>query len=186
MCLCAQSKIEKQTAEILAEFEAMKPNFATQPDSTVRFSRVIQCPGMTAASVFVAAQEAFARIYTDSRAVIKTSDKDAGVIFGKGVFYNEERGVFLTKRYTCQHQVKMEARDGRCRVTIDLYDFRVEFNSPDNFVELRLMGIYPFWEACPPKRRKTGFDFFKVQYGNAMRALDNFEAEMTKERDDNW
>ena len=61
MCLYAQSKVERQTAEILAEFEAMKPNFATQPDSAVRFSRVIQCPGMTAASVFAAAQEAFAR-----------------------------------------------------------------------------------------------------------------------------
>ena len=181
-----QSKVEKKTAEIAAEFETMRQNFTVEPDSIVKFSRVIQCPGMSPAEIFVAAQEAFARIYTESRAVIKTADKDAGLIFGKGVFENEVHSTFVTRHYTCDHRVKMEARDGRCRVTLELYDFRVEFNDPANFMEAPLVGLYPFWADCPPKKRGDSFDFFKLQYDNAMQTLASFEAEITKARDDDW
>lgn len=95
------------------------PEMVIEDDGSVTFSSVIIADGKSKDELFVTAMDFLVSQYNNAQKVIQYSDKDAGIIMGKGCDK-------LKDDLLANHTVKIECRDGRMRVryTFDNYSYK--------------------------------------------------------------
>lgn len=186
-------KSKKEERNVISEFEEMKKNF-TESNGEWVFSKVIPANKISKDEIYNKALEALSKIYKDSKDVIQNKDKDAGIIIGKGFTDSDIRTINWASicRNRCWHLIKIEAKEGRYRVTITVSslwnetgaDLRHSFNG----TEYQLTNFYPYWKDCKPKHRITSFDNLKFVYESSMAIIDNIENEINKNMipNDEW
>ena len=99
-------------------------------DGKVTFVKVFQADSTSAKDLYTKAEEWFSDTYNSANDVLQVRDKEAGRLIGKG-FYNYVITDMVKFEYSLEHTIKIEAREGRYRVTIsDLY-INGTFNGQD-------------------------------------------------------
>lgn len=186
-------KVDKKTEEILAEFEEMKKNFSESENEWV-FTRIISVDSISKDDLYTKCLELLAEFYKDSKDVIQNKDKEAGVIVGKGLFISDYRNInwATIARSQCYHIMKINVKDGRCRISITINSIMLDQGSDlrnsTGGTEHSLKEFYPYWEKCKPKHRRHSFDNLKFVYDEALAALNYFESKLKTYApdDDNW
>lgn len=185
-----KNKDKYSESAIMLEFQEMKSNFTESSDEWV-FSRIIYLEGMNKDGIYTKSLEILSKAYKDSKEVIQTKDKEAGIIVGKGLFASDIRTIssFTITRNQCYHIIKIETKDNRCRATITintiLVDSGADLRRPFDGVEYKISNFYPYWKDCKPKHRKSSFDNLKFVYEESINTLDYIESEL-KKVDDEW
>ncbi|MEG1007238.1 MAG: DUF4468 domain-containing protein [Bacteroides sp.] len=186
-------KSESKDLNILSEFEEMKKSF-TETEGDWVFSKIIPVDKVSKDDIYNRAIETFSKIYRDSKDVIQSKDKDAGIIIGKGFVDSSIRTINWASicRNRCWHLIKVEARDGRYKITVTVSSVWNETGSdlrhPFNGNEYRLSDFYPYWKDCKPKNRITSFDNLKFVYECSMDVMSSIENGINKNitSSDDW
>lgn len=193
----AIQKVEKLSdEEIAARLEEMRKNFVEDDGSWI-FSKVFTVDGNTATDIYGVALETFAEMYGDSKAVIQTSDKEAGIVIGKGAVLSDayEWTAWIAAIYRAWQIVKIEAREGRYKVTITVNEIEVETGgavSPEclHGEKEPLFSFYPYNNSVVAKLHKGHYNALSYSYECALRMIDRFGEKINKKlaakEDDNW
>lgn len=95
---------------------------------SIKFSKVIQAEGMDKTALFVALNDWFATNYNSAQDVLQMSDKEAGVIIGKGNFdYTYGDAMHSSFDGIIKYTIKVYVKDNRYKV--DLMSFNHEGKS---------------------------------------------------------
>jgi hypothetical protein len=187
------SNNDNKDRDILSEFEEMKKDFSESENEWV-FSRIVTVENKSKENIYIKALEVLAEIYNNSKDVIQSEDKEAGVIVGKGFMDSNIRTINWVSicRNRCWHLIKIEAKEGKYRITITVNsvwnetgaDLRNSFDG----TEYKLTDFYPYWKGCKPKRQSASFDNLKFVYDSSMSLMDNLEKGINKKlkSSDNW
>jgi hypothetical protein len=85
------------------------------------FSKVIKTDSVGKYMIYTTIMDWFATVYGSSKEVIKMSDKDAGVIIGKGLFDYSHRGKgfgWSCFDGTIKYTIRIDIKDNRYKVTL--------------------------------------------------------------------
>ena len=154
------------------------------------FSKVIPAEGMNKNDLFVAMNEWFTEKYNSSNAVIQMSDKEAGIIIGKGATnYVDPRRSFACYSGIIRHTIKVQVKDGRFKV--DLSNFVHEDSRRDAPCRLGLLTTAEVYQknGSFAKMINTTWTLVRKEaYGFALATLAELEIwstrEATKGKDD--
>lgn len=184
----AQDKYDKKLNEIMAVFDSIKSNFSESGNGeiTLRASRVVNLPNIDKDRSYVAALEALSNMYKDSKEVIQNKDKESGVVFGKGIFFEDridKWGVLTELR--CEHTIKVEIKDFKCRISIQANELGLTIRDRhEGKVYLKatsgLNMLFPFRKDCKKKRQELSFSYLLFCYENVINAISSFEKEIIK------
>lgn len=99
----------------------------------ILYQKVIQADSMNKDQIYSSARSWFASTYGKADEVIQMSDKDAGLIIGKGVFEYSYKGL----SYKCysgyvEYEIKVEIKDTRYRVQLSNFTHAVDFGNNPN------------------------------------------------------
>lgn len=189
-----KNKHELRAKQIDVICDSLK-QYYTETESGIQFSRVIQASNYTNKDeLYNKCLELMATAYKDAKEVIQNKDKEQGLIFGKGVFVRDYSSWGVRTYKKAEHTIKVEVREGRFKVTLDLdnlytnisssgpYGSTSEFNHP-------IKAHYPFWKDCPIKKVDDSFNAIYFCFVDAINILDYFENEINKSAaaaDDDW
>lgn len=185
----AQKKkhLEKK-AKIDSICVALRQHYS-ETETGIEFSRVIQAPDyINKEELYNKCLELMATAYKDAKEVIQNKDKDLGLIFGKGIFVeNIYSNLVGNMGYReCNHTIKVEVREGRFKVTINVEDIHIVMAYLDATYPIK--SFYPFWKDCPLKKIDDSFNATYFVYKDAISVLNHFEEEIIKKQinDNDW
>lgn len=162
--------------------------YYTETETGIEFSRVIQAPDYTDKDeLFNKCMELMATAYKDAKEVIQNKDKEAGLIFGRGLFMEDIYSNLAGKLgyRECKHTIKVEVRDKRFKVTINVEGVHIALQYLDTTYPIK--SFYPFWKDCPLKKVDDSFNSVYFVYKDAISVLNHFEEGITKKQDnDDW
>jgi hypothetical protein len=137
-----------QSQKTVKLIEEIKGQYNTDEYGNITYTKVVELPGMTKDQIFSAAQNYFAYRYKDAQSVIQKSDKDEGVIIGKGLFLDVYSAMDFsaTNYFSVWHLLRIDAKDGKMRVILTLTDYYKKSKSSGQwFYETdRIFEHYPF------------------------------------------
>lgn len=140
------------TISLLSGCKAMGP---ISTDTKREFTFDYQISGKSKDELYSAALTFIAMSYGDSNSVLKITDKDGGLIAGKGMsVWNE----FGTNRHT-PHELMFMAKEGRARLQLSI---------PGTATKASFGGVY-IWPMPSP----GGYDQIVQQFNNFSASLEN-------------
>ena len=168
--------------------------FYKETEEGVVFSTVIQAPNLNKNELFPKCIETLALAYKDSKEVIQTKNEDNGTILGKGTFIRESKGGIIYVYKKCEHVIKIEVKEERCRVSIILneyYEFaqgsKSGLKSENTF---SIKQFYPFKTGIESAKDKVQ-SFLAINFcmEDALGVLKYFEHQINKQsnqEEDDW
>lgn len=171
-------------------------------DGSLTYVQVIPCPGKTKEQLYILLSYWFTKTFCSSKEVIQLSEKEAGVIIGKGfvedVAYHE--GGVNTYRVHLIPVIKVDIKDEKVRVTYTISTYEVDIHSgagivgelvdaPIGFVSTRwaIDDCFPFTPF--DKHPKTSAKAFVMANAYSNVIMDRIEEAVRGEvmrNDDNW
>lgn len=182
---------KKKHLEMKAKVDSMcvvlRQHYA-ETETGIEFSRVIQAPDYNnKEELYNKCMELMATAYKDAKEVIQNKDKDSGLIFGKGIFVEDIYGSLfgnVVGYRECKHTIKVEVRDGRFKVTINVERIRIVDQYSDATYPIK--SFYPFWKECKLKNIDNSFYTTYFVYKDAISVLDHFEEGVRKKQNNDW
>lgn len=100
--------------------------------NNITLSRVIKIDEATAEDIFTRANTFFVYNYNSSNSVIQQSDKDRGLIIGKGLWSDIQvnSGFATTQSISAHHILRVDAKDGRARISVTVQS--VDYTTTDS------------------------------------------------------
>jgi len=119
----------------------------------ITYSEVIEVGEISAEDLFTRAHTFFVYNYNSATSVIQQSDKDRGLIIGKGLWSDFQ--VYRGIEFSAYHILRVDAKNGRARITITVQS--IDYVSKDSKGNLKddsynPANIYPFVEVPKIKR----------------------------------
>tara|TARA_X000001388_G_C2229183_1_gene122419 strand:+ start:1119 stop:1877 length:759 start_codon:yes stop_codon:yes gene_type:complete len=112
-----------KNGKLLVEKEDVQ--FVEKPMATskpITYSKVIQCPSTSKTKLYISLNDWFATNYNSANEVIQMSDKDEGIIIGKGVMdYRHKKFTYICSGGWVKYTIKVYVKDNRYKV--DLTNF---------------------------------------------------------------
>lgn len=113
------------------EYELWKAPWPVDEHGNIRFSEVVQTPGISADQLFLSARTWFVDYFNSAEAVIQMEDKEGGKIMGKGVakVHSTRRAEFGFKvpwNGFLEYTITLQFRDGRFKYDIDNLAWRMD------------------------------------------------------------
>lgn len=98
----------------------------SQPFSGPTPERVIQVPGIDAQTLYQSSRQWIAENFRSAKAVIQYEDKDTQTVIGNGTSQycydfgalKKSQGICLASPITASYTLKVEAKDGRMRISV--------------------------------------------------------------------
>lgn len=191
----AQSKKEKEAIwikETSEKVESMLSGDMDKTDSGLNFTNIIEMPNCPKNELFVKVMTVIGILYNDGKSVIQNSDKEEGVIFGKGILTADRIKVAfgVNENIEYNHAIKVDIKDNKCRITITVTDFKFTYiNSLNNGIIASntepVLNQYPFTDYKKFKHKQNSFAHIELLYEKATALLDNIE-ELLKKQDSDW
>jgi len=171
-----------QSVKNQKEFKALQSSGAYTIDNNggISITRIIEVDSASKDDLFNRAQEYFTYNYGDGESVIQINDRETGRIVGKGIYREiaSTAGLYMVLIDTW-HILKIEAKDGRARVTVTLTEFIEDMtayggdSSDDTFM---ISKYYPFTEKGVNKG--AYLKAFLASYGIAIKTIENLEGDL--------
>lgn len=179
--LFSQTNEQKEKIASCAEF------YKVEGDEIV-FSTIIENIKGEKEDIYSRALAFFATAYKSANDVIQMKDKEAGTVIGKGIFTVYTKGGLAPVKYTCNHTLRIDAKDGRARVILSgkIYDFTI---GNDRYT-MPIIDAYPIAEK-PKGNKKLYADVFIGLCETAKSTLSSVEKSLKEEggtmnAGDNW
>lgn len=173
--------------------EDIKGQWQTDENGHVIMQEVVECHSINKATLYNRAMNYFTCNYSDISSAILERDQVNGIIIGKGVFkkvyhYNS---VLKNISVDTQYILKVEARDGRAKITLTLteYDESVRGSEPP-YVHY----LYPVSKKSPFNTASYQADIYKQAFNiSHLRTVETIASvekalmeEGTQKNKDNW
>lgn len=135
-------------------------NFVVENNDLI-FSKVIKTDStLSRDEIFTKVQSFFAYNYNSAKHVIQVSDKEQGVIIGKGFYadFNEwvDSGFGIRYKLSTEHIAKVECKDGRIRAILTIGKGQLEEGNWVDFYKNHYTSSYYFTSNYPfvPMKKK--------------------------------
>lgn len=145
--MAQKTELRKEVDKMLAEINDV---YTINGDGKVQVQKVIELDSTyTKDFIFDETKEKLAVLYNNLSEVLETENRDKGVLTIKGLYpdvYCEQIFAESGVPNKAQHLLKIEAKDGRMRVTISILDVRKTYkdvNNMDTHMYYNLEEVYP-------------------------------------------
>lgn len=179
----------ENTEQLLASIQGQ---YQLDENGNITYQKIIDSLNLTRIEIFNKALDYFLLNYADANSAIERKDVDNGIIIGKGL-YKKVHGasaVFVYTTIDTWHVLKIEAKDGKARITVSLtqYDeIRTTSDSEDHY-PIPISSTYPFVSKGSNKNI-YGKAFYKSHL-KAVETMASAEKALreggTKQVKDNW
>ncbi|MCX6328352.1 MAG: DUF4468 domain-containing protein [Bacteroidia bacterium] len=160
----------------------------------VTYNKVVDCLNLNKTELYNRAMDYFVHNYgVDVDSVIQNRDVVNGIITGRGIFkkVHAVNDVLQSTTIDTWHILKVEAKDGRARITLSLtqYDERMRGGElPDNHY------LYPISKQYPFNLNGYQKDFYEQAFHKSnLKALETIasveralRADSTQNKNDSW
>lgn len=173
----SQGYLLAQTNEQKEEIASYEGFYKVEGDEVV-FSTIIENIKGTKDEIYSRSLAFFANAYKSANDVIQMKDKDAGTVIGKGIFTVYSKGGLAPIKYTCNHTLRIDAKEGRARVILStsIYDFTIS----NERHTLPIIATYPIAEK-PKGTKKMYADVFIGLCQRAKETLSSVEKSLKAE-----
>ncbi|MBP5419197.1 MAG: DUF4468 domain-containing protein [Bacteroidales bacterium] len=151
------------------------------------FSKVITAEGKSAVDIYNKSLETFTELYGDANEVIKQSDKESGIVIGKGFLLSDiyEWNAWNVAVFKVWRIVKIEARDGRYKITVTIRDIDLEYGPKISEHCLhgdayKLHDFYPYNNEAYKKFHSGHFSLLQTTCFGAQETIDAFAMKINK------
>lgn len=117
--------------------------------NNITLSRVIEINERTAEDIFTKANTFFVYNYNSANSVIQLSDKDRGLIIGKGLWTDIQinSGFANTQSISAHHILRIDTKDGRARISVTVQS--VDYSTKDSRGNIKIgtynpADVYPY------------------------------------------
>lgn len=136
---------EKKTPQEL--FDEVKNEWILDENGNVSFTKIVQLDSVKKEDIYIKALAYFTYNYKSGDDVIQLSDKEKGVIIGKGIFpeiYIDNGKIFkkVTSKYDAIHLLRIDVKDGKARIIITIQQFKISTHAT-NWVASVSTPSYP-------------------------------------------
>lgn len=167
-----------QTAYTESLLQQIKDEWKIDDNGNLTYTKIIDSLNMDKNSIYQRAINYFIYNYSSANAVIQSQDKEAGIIVGKGNYPNVHIGVNIVSTITVNtwHILRVDIKDGRCRVILTLTNYDKIINSGRNGIATTSPRIIDEYPINPDGANKNimGKAFFH-SHEAAMKTFASFE-----------
>lgn len=149
----------------------------------VEFQEIIEVENVSKDELFTRANAWFVSAYNSANDVIQMSDKEQGIIIGKGIAPYEV--MFLAKNYPykLRHTIKVETKENKARLTMT--DFYVEETGRED------RPVYDLVNDNQLYKKNGNFKPYNRQHKERLivlwrSTLESLKSTLQKEKADNW
>lgn len=159
--------------QMLAEING---HWELDDNNNVTIVRMVEAPDLSVDEIFNRALNYFTYNYVSGKSVIQTQDRSNGLVVAKGIFPNIHKGVSFVNTYLdTWHVLRVDTKDGRARVIINLTDYDKVTDSGGEYnptyTTIKIADTYPI---NPKGGQKTVMT--KAFYKSYHKAFDTLEA----------
>jgi hypothetical protein len=179
-----------ETKKLLASIEGQ---WQLDENGNVTYQKIVDSLNLTKTEIYNRAMDYFVYNYGDANSVIQNKDVENGIIIGKGIFksVHTTNAVFLFYKVDTWHILKVEAKDGKARITVSMTQIDLTTSggdTPDTHVSSLISEQYPL----NPKGYQKNI-YGKGFYNSHIRALETIASVEktlrvggTQKVNDNW
>jgi hypothetical protein len=115
-----------QTSKTKDLLNEIKGFYELDNAGNITYTRVFENLGLTEREIFDVVNSYLIYKYNDANSVIQERNAEEGRIIGKGVYPNVHSSTGLvTRNFSVVHIIRVDIKDGRCRVMLTLSDYKI-------------------------------------------------------------
>lgn len=161
----------EDTKSLLA---SIQNQWSLDDNNNVTYQKVIEIPGLSKDEIYHRGESYFIYNYGSGKSVIQSQDKETGILIAKGLYTNvfHAKEAFVVRYVDTWHIVKIEAKDGKARVTLTLNEYDIKTTdgkgTPTYYNGIKIFTEYPI---NPDGKTKNSMG--KAFYYSHMKAVES-------------
>ncbi len=156
---------------------SIQNQWSLDDNNNVTYQKIVEVPGLSKDEIYQRGESYFIYNYGSGKSVIQSQDKGAGILIAKGLYTDvlQAKEALVVRYVDTWHIVKIEAKDGRARVTLTLTEYDIKTTdmngTPKYYNGIKISVEYPINQDG-----KQPNSMGKAFYNSHLRAMASMEA----------